>query len=87
MTPEIRRSIHTLRNALAAGTYLYAVPPQDRAGVDASTNIRVVLQLASTLTGPNDMAIAGHVIPTGRAGYVKCEIFCTYSWTDTGRLG
>lgn len=44
---------------------LDAILPWDRAAVDATTDIRVVLRLAGTPIGPNDTAIAGHAIASG----------------------
>lgn len=44
---------------------LDAILPWDRAAVDATTDIKVVLRLAGTPIGPNDTAIAGHAISAG----------------------
>jgi len=43
---------------------LDAILPWDRAAVDATTDIKVLLRLAGTPIGPNDTAIAGHAIAT-----------------------
>lgn len=45
--------------------HLEAIPPWDRAAVDATTDIKVALRLAGTPIGPNDTAIAGHAIAAG----------------------
>lgn len=44
---------------------LDAILPQDRAAVDATTEIKVALRMAGTPIGPNDTAIAGHAIAAG----------------------
>lgn len=52
-----------LADAFAAR--LDAVLPWDRAAVDATTAVKVVLRLAGTPIGPNDTAVAGHAIAVG----------------------
>lgn len=44
---------------------LDAILPWDRAAVDATTKIKVLLAQAGTPIGPNDTAIAGHAIAAG----------------------
>lgn len=44
---------------------LDAILPWDRAAVDATTDIKVVLRLGGTPIGPNNTAIAGHAIAAG----------------------
>lgn len=54
-------------------TRLDAILPWDRAAVDATTEIKVVLRYAGTPIDPNDTAIAGHAIA---AGAILVRIMC-----------